>query len=267
MRNTKGGYTPPFIFVEDKLKKAIITGVRVMTEELFEDLKTYSLAGTRQEIDFIATALNLSLKSSILDLYCGYGRHAIELAKLGFNITGVDGTKAILDIARQKAQEENVPVTFRLCDMRELDYCQQFDAVINMFAAFGYFTDEENARVLQLIARALRPDGLFLIDLLNREWMLHNNLNRYWRHPNGEYVLSYKVELHQGIAMMKRQLVNQTTGEKKQYEFVLRAYSMPEMLSLLAQYGLTVQTTFGGFDGRPYGLDTPRMIILAKKTE
>lgn len=235
-----------------------------MIQELPGELKTYSLAGTAQEVNFITKVLDLPRDSHIMDLYCGYGRHAIELAKYGFHVTGVDATQTFLDIAGQKAREENSSINFVHCDMRELNFKGEFDAVINMFAAFGYFSDEENAAVIDLIAQSLRPDGLFLIDLLNRDWMVKNSLNRYWRHPNGEYVLNYKVELKRGIATMKRQLINQVTGIKTQYEFVLRAYSLSEMLAILTQSGFVIKTTYGGFDARPYTPDAPRMIILAQ---
>ncbi|CUH94256.1 hypothetical protein P22_0322 [Propionispora sp. 2/2-37] len=236
-----------------------------MTQEMLGDFKTYSLAGTEQEITFINNVLSLPIHSCILDLYCGYGRHTIELAKLGYNMTGVDATKEFLEIASQKASEEKVTINFNHCDMRKISYSEKFHAVINMFAAFGYFSDEENAHVLHLINHSLFPDGLFLIDLLNKEWMVRNSLNRYWRHPNGEYVLSYKVELQNGMATMKRQLINQVTGTKTQYEFALRAYSLSEMIAILEQSGFLVKATYGSFDQRPYGPETPRMIILAQK--
>lgn len=237
-----------------------------MTHETLGDYKTYSLAGTEQEVRFITQVLNINPGESILDLYCGYGRHAIELAKQGYSVTGVDATQDFLDIAVQKAQKANVSITFTQKDMRELDYESNFTAIINMFAAFGYFTDDENANIIKLIAKALKPDGLFLIDLLNRDWMVRNNLNRYWRHPSGECVLSYKIELKNGIATMKRQLINQVTGAKTQYEFVLRAYSLPEMANIFSNSGLSILKTYGGFDGRAYSSETPRMIILAKKS-
>ena len=236
-----------------------------MTYEELGDTKSYSLAGTSQEVRFITDVLNLNPGQSILDLYCGYGRHAIELAKQGFSVTGLDATQDFLDIAVQKAKEANVIITFEQKDMRELNYESQFAAVINMFAAFGYFSDDENANIIKKVAQALQPGGLFLIDLLNRDWMVRNNLNRYWRHPSGEYVLSYKVQLENGIATMKRQLINQITGAKIQYEFVLRAYSLPEMQNIFTSSGLDIVATYGGFDGRPYSSETPRMIILGKK--
>ncbi len=236
-----------------------------MTEDYFGDGKTYSPAGTEQEVRFIVDALGLPAGAAILDLYCGYGRHAIELAKQGYRVTGVDATEAFLAIAGQKAAKERADVTFRQLDMRELSYKEEFDAVINMFAAFGYFSDDENAAVLQRVAAALHPGGLFLIDLLNRDWMVSNSLNRYWRHPSGEYVLSYKIELRDGVSMMKRMVLNQVTGAKTQYDFVLRAYSLPELTTLLANCGLAVKAAYGGFDGRPFGPEAPRMIVLATK--
>ncbi len=236
-----------------------------MTDDYFGDVKTYSPAGTDQEVAFIADVLHLPAGAEILDLYCGYGRHAIELAKRGYRVTGVDANEAFLAIAGQKAAEEKADVAFRRLDMRELGFNGEFDAVINMFAAFGYFSDDENAAVLGKVSAALRPGGQFLIDLLNREWMGRNNLNRYWRHPSGEYVLSYKVELQHGVAMMKRVLLNQATGAKIQSDFVLRAYSYGEMTALLAKNGLVVGASYGAFDARPYGPDAPRMILLAVK--
>lgn len=236
-----------------------------MTTTQGETKGSGDFADTQQEVDFIIRVLGLQPRASVLDLYCGYGRHAVALGRMGYHVTGVDASAPFLEIARKKAQEEHIPVTFLHCDMRQLTFHDCFDAVINMFAAFGYYTDKENRHVIQLIAKALHPYGLFLIDLLNRDWMIKNNLNRYWRHPSGEYVLSYKVEMNNGLSRMKRTLLNIKTGEQITYDFGLRAYSQEEMEGMLAQCGFTVRRVFGGFDGRAYGPDTPRMIILAQK--
>ncbi|MBP2642173.1 MAG: glycine/sarcosine N-methyltransferase [Firmicutes bacterium] len=236
-----------------------------MIQEFTGDFRSSSFAGNEQEVQFIANILNLNKGAKLLDLYCGYGRHAIELAKLGLKVTGVDATQAFLDIARQKAMEEDVDVTLRLCDMRQLDYCSEFDAIINMFAAFGYFSDEENSQVLNKVQEALRPGGRFLIDMMNRDWMVRNSINRYWRHPNGESVLSYKIELKHGIVTMTRILINQVTGAKMQHEFVLRTYSLEELTAILNKCSLKVRDTYGGFDFSKYGSESPRMIIVAQK--
>jgi len=229
------------------------------------DNKTYSLAGTEQEVQFIIDVLNLPPNAKILDLYCGYGRHAIELAKRGYRIVGFDSSESFLDIARRNARADKVELEFVLGDMREIGFTAEFSAVINMFAAFGYFTDEENADIISKVSRALEPGGQFLIDLLNREWMINNSLNRYWRHPSGEYVLSYKVDLIKGLTYMKRTLINQIEDTKKEYEFSLRAYSLQEMEAVIAAAGMKIIAVFGGFDRRVYDANSPRMIILAEK--
>lgn len=236
----------------------------MVTENGREQNKPY-FADTEQEVRFITAVLNLPVGASLLDLYCGYGRHAVALAKMGFQVTGIDASAPFLEIARKKAAAENVSVVFQHCDMRHLTFHDRFDAVINMFAAFGYYTDDENRLVISLVAKALHHHGLFLIDLLNRDWMVRNNLNRYWRHPSGEYVLSYKVEMQDGITRMKRTLLNVETREKITYDFSLRAYSCVEMTTMLQQNGFRIRQVYGGFDGQPYGPQTPRMIILAQK--
>ena len=234
-------------------------------EAWLPDNKTYSLAGTEQEVQFMIDVLNLPPKAKLLDLYCGYGRHAIELAKHDYRVVGFDSSESFLDLARRNARADKVDLQFILGDMRELSFTAEFSAVINMFAAFGYFTDDENADIISKVSRALEPGGQFLIDLLNREWMVNNSLNRYWRHPSGEYVLSYKVDLINGLTYMKRTLINQIDDTKKEYAFSLRAYSLPEMEAVITAAGMKITAVFGGFDRRVYDADAPRMIILAKK--
>lgn len=236
-----------------------------MHEEWPGDNKSYSVAGTDEEVKFIIDVLNLAKQAKVFDLYCGYGRHAIELVKHGYKVIGLDSSESFIEIARKNAREEAVDIQFVAGDMRNMEYKHEFDAVINMFAAFGYFTDEENADIIRKISASLKPGGKFLIDMLNREWMMKNSINRYWRHPSGEYVLSYKVDLVQGICFMKRTLFNQIDGTKKEYEFTLRAYSKQELDALITAADMKITAVYGGFDKRVYDTNSPRMIILAEK--
>lgn len=230
-----------------------------------DDHTTVMLSGTDQEVEFILEVLDLPVESAILDLYCGYGRHALELAKRDFQVIGIDDNISFLEIARQKAAEISINASFEQRDMRRLCYDQQFDAVINMFAAFGFFSDAENEQVINSIHKALKPGGVLLIDLLNKDWMIKNNLTRYWRHPSGDYVLSYKVELVAGRAVMKRELLNQSTGAKTKFEFGLRVYTLAELTDMLRRQKFLIEAVYGGFDRRPYNSDAPRMIIMARK--
>jgi 2-polyprenyl-3-methyl-5-hydroxy-6-metoxy-1,4-benzoquinol methylase len=116
-----------------------------------------------RQVDFVVDELGLAPGSSVLDMACGRGRHSVELARRGFRVTGVDLSCRSLGLAHAAAENAGVVIELRRLDMREIDYDGVFDAVINLFTAFGYLQEEaENERVVQRIAAALRRGGAFL---------------------------------------------------------------------------------------------------------
>jgi len=132
-----------------------------------------------QETDAILTYLR-SLQTTaslpnlrILDLACGWGRHAIELARRGHTVTGIDLSRVMLDEAKRRADKANVTVKWLCMDMREIDFRDEFDVAINMFTSFGYFVDEtENAKVLEKVFHSLVSGGRFLLDLDNPSYFI-----------------------------------------------------------------------------------------------
>lgn len=143
-------------------------------EELFEnyalsyDRETFT-QGTMQEVDFIEQETGFDKSLRVLDVGCGTGRHAIELAKRGYIVTGVDLSSALLARARQKATQAGVAVTFRQHDARELPYTEEFDlALLICEGAFPLMeTDEMNFRILQGVRRALRSPGKLILTTLS----------------------------------------------------------------------------------------------------
>ncbi len=101
--------------------------------------------------------LELEPGARVLDLACGHGRISLELARRGFHVTGLDLRPRSLELARVAAEGEGLEVEWIRADMREIPPGRRFDAVVNVFTAFGYFDDEpENQRVLG-DARTRRP--------------------------------------------------------------------------------------------------------------
>ena len=130
---------------------------------------------TEAEVAFVERALGLRAGDAVLDLCCGQGRHAILLAKHGIRATGQDLSERYIADARRIAAEQGADAAFVVGDMRRIESAERYDAVINMFTAFGYLeADADNARVLREARRALKPGGRILIDALNREWVLAN---------------------------------------------------------------------------------------------
>jgi 2-polyprenyl-3-methyl-5-hydroxy-6-metoxy-1,4-benzoquinol methylase len=127
------------------------------------------IADTPAQVDHIIKLLQIEDGAKILDLCCGIGRHSLEFARRGFQVTGVDRTQSYLDKARQQAKTENLNIEFIKEDMRKFCRDDTFDVVINMFTSFGYFEDSEDDRqVVENIFRSLKSGGKFLIEIMGK---------------------------------------------------------------------------------------------------
>ena len=117
-----------------------------------------SPADTRAEVDFLVRRLSLPRGARILDVPCGYGRHAAALARRGFVVLGLDLSRAMIAEGRRRFTE-GPRLRLRRADMRRIAFREEFDAVVNLYTSFGYFEPAENQAVLRRMARALKPGG------------------------------------------------------------------------------------------------------------
>jgi len=220
---------------------------------------------TPAEVDFIERVLDLPYGACVLDLGCGYGRHAIALAGRGYRVTGYDLSSVLLARARRDAKQAGVEVTWVEGDMRALKFEGCFDGVINMFTSFGYFEEEdENFRVLRKVGVGLRPGGRFLIETVNRDFIVRHFAPRVWFRAGEMTVLEERAF----DPISSRSLVDVTViedGKEKRFHHSVRVYSYTEMEMLLAASGLRTVEVFGDFDGSKYSWDAARMIVSAEK--
>jgi 2-polyprenyl-3-methyl-5-hydroxy-6-metoxy-1,4-benzoquinol methylase len=157
--------------------------MRPWYEELFANFaKTYDkegfTQGTLQEAGFIEREIEHNKQTKILDVGCGTGRHAIELARRGYEVTGIDLSEAQLRCAGEKANNAGVSVRFLQRDARKAGFKERFDLVI-MLCEGGFSlmeTDEENFAILSSCARALKPGGKFIFTCLNALFPIVNSL-------------------------------------------------------------------------------------------
>ncbi|TME23647.1 MAG: class I SAM-dependent methyltransferase, partial [Chloroflexi bacterium] len=133
------------------------------------------------EIDQLEALLRLRPPVRILDVPCGQGRHAIELARRGYDVTGVDLSPYLLDVAKARAETAGVGVRWLEGDMRRRVSGQTFDLVLNLFTSFGYFLEEADDRlVVQAAAAMLEPGGRFLLEVINGERVMGHFVEREW---------------------------------------------------------------------------------------
>ncbi|WP_241827183.1 SAM-dependent methyltransferase [Streptomyces graminilatus] len=102
---------------------------------------------------------------TLLDAPCGHGRHANVLASQGYSVVGVDRDERFLAMAAEEAREMGVDVDYRRVDLREMSFDSEFDAAVSWYSSFGYFDDETDRDILSRYRRALRPGGIFLLDM------------------------------------------------------------------------------------------------------
>jgi SAM-dependent methyltransferase len=213
----------------------------------------YLVTGLRQikrrktlaDVRFIRKTLMLEKGSAVLDVCCGIGRHALELSKHGYRVTGVDYSPTYIDIARKQARKRGLKTVFEQQDMRALPYRSAFDAAICMWTSFGYFdTQNGDLTTLKRIRRSLRPGGKFLIELINRDWLIGNFEPFGWHETTNGYVLE-KRQIDLLTSRLYAEWTYTNGGRITKKNLSLRVYSVHELLGLLAEAGFRQKKVFG----------------------
>ena len=222
---------------------------------------------TEAEAKFVGGAMALPTGSAVLDLCCGWGRHTIRLAQQGHRMTGLDLSAYHLELARGAAQDANVSVEWIEADMRHIPKPDAtFAGVVNLFTAFGYFDDERNQRVLEEVARVLLPSGVFLVDVINRDWLMGVFLDTHWSEaPEGRVILEQRRwDAFTGRIHASWTIVD-PDGNRRVHTHDERLYTLQELALRLSMAGLRVTEAFGDFAGSPLRRDSRRLIVVAKK--
>ena len=222
---------------------------------------------TTAQVEGIISLLELRPGARVLDVACGHGRHAIPLAKRGFDVTGYDLSGVFLARAREDAEAQGAKVQWIEGDMRELPFESRFDAVINIFTAFGYFEKpEDDVRTLRGIRRALKPGGRFLMETIHRDALPARFQTRgFDRTSNGSIVLR---ERHWDLArdvIDEEVLLIRLDGSRSEYTTSVRTRSLHGYLRLLAEADLEPLAWYGGLGGDPLELSSRRLALVSRK--
>ena len=243
--------------------------VDLFDEDYLRTLPFLTPQATQAEAEFVIDTLTLAPGAQVLDVGCGYGRHAMELAARGFHVVGLDLSTPLLLRGGEEAARRNLTINFIRGDMRELDFENQFDAAYCLFSTFGYFDDETNKKALQNIARALKPNGKVVIEILNRDYLISDLPTRVWWEGDGCVVLE-EVELNYFSSRIQ---VNRSVvfddGRQLEQEISVRAYSLHEVGKLMHAAGFRVLEVSGGYQtrGRFFGNQSRHIIVLAERKE
>lgn len=220
---------------------------------------------TPGEIDQLEELLRIHAPMRVLDLPCGQGRHSIELARRGYEVTGVDLTPSLLDLARERAQAAGVVVDWRLGDMREPIAGERFDMVLNLFTSFGYFADEgDDRKVAQAAASMLEPGGRFVVEVINGERVMANFEEREW-YPVGDIVVLERRSLDRSTRRMVVERTVHVDGTSEVDTHVVRLYGPRELESILRQAAFDEVDLFGDWNGVAASERSLRVIAVGRR--
>jgi SAM-dependent methyltransferase len=246
---------------DDEWWRTFFSGVAV---ELW--LKVPTEEQTRAEADFLSRRLRLPARGRVLDVACGGGRHAVELALRGHEVTGVDLSAEFLDAARSLAAARSATVTWEQREMRDLPWEATFDAAYCFGNSFGVLDDAGNAAFLESVARTLKPGGRFVMETgIAAESILPTLRDRLWMeigdilfliHNRYDHVHS---RLHTDYTFVRGGQVETRSGSH-------RVYSYHELTRLLEAAGFGAIEGFGALNDRPFQLGVQRLYLSATKT-
>jgi SAM-dependent methyltransferase len=219
-----------------------------------------------REVEQVVALARLAAPLRVLDMPCGVGRHALELARRGCTVTAVDRTAAYLEQARARAREQGVQVEFVQEDMRTFVRPASFDLALNLFTSFGYFENQDDdRRVLANFFSSLRPGGALVMEMAGREVLARIFQPRDWRElPDGTLLLEERRLAREWTWMENRWILIRGT-ERRELPLRHRLYGGADLRSRLEEAGFAPVTVHGDLAGAPYDHGATRLVAVGRK--
>lgn len=236
------------------------------------DIKNMSwVEHTENQVDFIIRTLELKGVERILDLACGYGRHAISFARRGFSVVGVDITKAYIDDAVNSAKGVLPNAEFICSDIRDVSFSSEFDVVLNLAdGAIGYLeNDDENLKIFDVVSNALKHGGKHFMDICSAEHAQAFFPKRSWAAGEKEFSFS-EFEWDAEKRIMLYGGGGFTYGEiAKKPEMMegnpTRLYSISEIDAIFKERGMSIVGTFSDYTGKAASYKDLQLMVYSVK--
>jgi cyclopropane fatty-acyl-phospholipid synthase-like methyltransferase len=223
---------------------------------------------TRQEVDFLLSELHLQKGQRILDIPCGFGRHAIEFSKNGLNVTGIDISETFIKGLTEKVISEKLNIKAIQADILTVQINEKFSGAVCLGNSFGYFNFDRMKLFVEKVSSCLEPGAKFIINSgMIAESILPNLLNYS---KNNSYIVGnitmdvtnvYNVE----DSFMRSNLIYTKEGKIEEHSFKHYVFTLGEVKRLLQSYGLTTIAVYSSTSKEEYILGSQQVYIVSKK--
>ncbi len=204
----------------------------------------------------------------MLDVPCGQGRHAHLLAEAGFRVEGLDYSKYLLDRAKERGTGPTLHYTRG--DMRALParWTNRFDAVVNLFTSFGFFTDPaDDVKVIREFSRVLAPGGVFVFHGGSRDGVMARFLARDWWRTDDGTMIGHERSFDPLSGVLTIRTTWEGAEDSGAREHRIRLYTATRIAELGLEAGLEVHEAWDGFHDRPLTRRSGEMLLVARKRE
>jgi SAM-dependent methyltransferase len=261
---------------------------------VFDEISDYwsemsYVRSTQEQVNFVIK--HVERTGSVLDLGCGNGRHAVPLAKAGYEVVGLDISVRQLQKAQNKAAEAKIDLNIVRADMRQLPFhTGAFSLVASLDTSFGYFSNEADAlQTLLEATRVLSQQGLLILDVFNRERMLQRHVKSLglgllpfifrlmprfrlfwslftWREYPSFYLLQHRrVSINGGMLIDIWVFRGKKTGNITIARHEVQLYSLSDLRKLLGATKLQIEQICGSYTGGAYTMNSDRLLLISRK--
>ena len=224
-----------------------------------------------REVRHLISSATLKQGDKVLDLGCGPGLYASRLCEKGVKVTGVDISRRSIDYAKKYAGENKLDIHYRCLNFFDIEYMNEFDAVIQTHGELGTFSDEKRDELLAKIHQALKPEGLLIFDVTAPEqkrregpqncWYISDS--GFWRpgkHLVLEQVFDYpeeNVRVDQYVVVDDKNILV--------YRTWIHNYTLPTIKPVVEKAGFRVVHAWNDLTGTPYKTGGNWIAIVASK--
>lgn len=230
---------------------------RRATTQLFPEM-------TRTESDFLERVLAVEPGAPLLDLPCGFGRHALELARRGYRPTGLDFSEEY--IAEARAADTGGLVQWIQSDMRTLDWTAEFAGAYCFGNSFPYLTPAEARQFLTGVAQALRPGGRFVLDTgMVAESLLPSFVQKRWYRLGDDLLMLSENRYDPAESRLDIDYTFVHGGVIETRPTSSYLFTCAELCRMHLAAGLRPLELFGTTDREPYRIGSPRLLLVTVK--
>lgn len=221
---------------------------------------------TLAEVDFIIEEGGLAEGNHVLDIMCGYGRHALELAKRGMKVTAVDNLPDYVNEIKEKAAIEQLNIECFCADVLELEIDRQFDAVICMGNSLQFFNEEDAGKLLSAISSHLKPGGKFFINTWSiAEIVFKQFKEKSWGKISDLLFFTESKLLFHPTRVETMSTIITETGEREEKNAVDYIFSIAELETMLNKTGFILKEIYSIPGKKQFTLGEPRAYVVAEK--